>query len=132
MSQENVELFHATNRAWNEGHFEAVVEMLDPDVEWTFSDRFPDAVGTIRSKDAVAKFLRSFSEPWAEIENRPSRVLETGDHVVTDTEFVGRSREGIEVRLRVGHVWTARNGRVVRFCAYPSFGEALAAVGMAE
>jgi len=51
---------------------------------------------------------------------------------VVDVEFVARSREGVEVRLRVGHVGTARNGRCTRFRAYPTFAEALETVRLEE
>jgi probable sodium:solute symporter len=48
MSQENLTLFRTGLAAWNEGNYDAIVDMCHPDVEWTFSDRLPDATGRIR------------------------------------------------------------------------------------
>jgi ketosteroid isomerase-like protein len=132
VSQENVQLLRRGIKAWNAGDIDALLELLDPDVEWTFSDRFPDAIGTVQGKDAVVQFLRTFSEPWAQIETTPRRIVEAGDDVVVDVEFVARSHEGAEVKLRLGHVWTGHNGRCTRFRAYPTFAEALQAVGLEE
>ena len=61
MSQANVELFRAGLEAWNEGDYDAIVEMCHPDVEWIFSDRLPDATGQIRGRDEVRRFFETFT-----------------------------------------------------------------------
>ena len=95
MPQDNVELFRRGPAAWNEGDFGVIVEMCHPDVEWTFSDRLPDA---------------------------------TRRHVVADVRFVANGPDGIEVSMQFIHVWTTRNGQIVRFRGYPTLTEALEAV----
>jgi ketosteroid isomerase-like protein len=57
MPQDNVELFRRGLAAWSEGDFGVIVEMCHSGVEWTFSDRLPDATGDIRGKQAVSDFL---------------------------------------------------------------------------
>jgi ketosteroid isomerase-like protein len=89
MSQEEVDLFNAGLAAWNAGDYEAIVDLCHPDVEWTFSDRLPDATGHIRGK----------AEVW-----------------------------DIEVSMRFIHVWTVRDGQIVRFRGFSSFEEALGVV----
>jgi uncharacterized protein len=128
MPQDNVELFHRGLAAWNEGDLGAIVEMCHPDVEWTFSDRLPDATGDIRGKQAVSDFLARFTEDWAEISIFADQVIDAGDDVVADVRFVAKGRDGIEVSMQFIHVWTIRNGRIVRFRGYPTLAEALEAV----
>jgi ketosteroid isomerase-like protein len=74
MSEENLELFRRGLAAWNAGDHEAIVEMCHPDVEWTFSDRLPDATGEIRGKDSVRTFFETFTGDWSEISIRPDRI----------------------------------------------------------
>jgi ketosteroid isomerase-like protein len=53
--------------------------------------------------------------------------------IVTRTLATGRGRgSGLELDMRIGQIWTFRNGRVVRYESLPSWEEALAAAGIAE
>jgi uncharacterized protein len=132
MSEENLELFRQGLAAWNAGDYEAIVEMCDPDVAWTFSDRLPDATGEIRGKASVRAFFETFTGDWSEISIRPDRVADSGPHVVANVEFAARGRDGIEVSMRFVHVWTVREGQIVRFRGFRTFDEALEAVGPQE
>jgi len=128
VSLENVDLFRKGLAAWNEGDLEAIVEMCHPDVEWTFSNRLPDATGRIRGKAAVRDFFTTFTQDWSEISMVAEQIFDAGDDVVADVRFVAKGREGIEVSMRFVHVWTAHNGQIVRFRGYPTVDEALEAV----
>jgi ketosteroid isomerase-like protein len=128
MSQ-NVKLFRAGLAAWNEGDYEAIVELCHPDVEWTFSGRLPDATGNLQGKAAVRRFFETFTKDWSEISVSPDRVADQGSDVVADIVLLAKGRDGIEVAMRFGHVWTFREGELVRFRSFGTFEEALEAVG---
>jgi ketosteroid isomerase-like protein len=128
MSQENLELFRAGLAAWNEGDYETIVEMCHPDVEWTFSDRLPDATGHIRGREEVRKFFQAFTGDWSEISISTERVADFDHDVVADVAFLAKGRDGIEVSMSFIHVWTVRDGQIVRFRGFASFDEAVAAV----
>ena len=130
MSQANVDLFHRGLAAWNADDLDAIVEMCHPDVEWTFSDRLPDATGRIRGRAAVRDFFSRFTGDWSEISMVAEQIFDIGDDVVADVRLEAKGREGIEVSMRLVHVWTARNGQIVRFRGYPTMDEALEAVGL--
>ena len=132
MSRDNVELFRDGVAAWNAGDYETIVEMCHPDVEWTFSDRLPDATGGIRGKDSVRNFFETFTGDWAEISIRPHRVVDSGPHVIANVEFVARGRDGIEVSMSFVHVWTVLEGQIVRFRGFKTFDEALEAVTLSQ
>lgn len=129
MSVATVDLFQRGLAAWNDGDLEAIVEMCHPDVRWTFSDRLPDATGEIRGRDAVRSFFASFTQDWAEISIAADRVVDAGDDVVAAVRFTARGRDGIEVSMQFVHVWTVTDGQIVRFRGYPTFEQALEAVG---
>jgi uncharacterized protein len=129
MSKENLDLFREGLAAWNEGDYEAIVDMCHPDVVWTFSDRLPDATGRIEGKDAVRSFFQTFTGDWSEISIRAERIADRGSDVVADVAFLAKGRDGIEVSMSFVHVWTVRDGQIVRFRGFGSFEEALEAVG---
>jgi uncharacterized protein len=129
MSQENLALFRTGLAAWNAGDYEAIVAMCHPDVEWTFSDRLPDATGRIQGKYEVRRFFENFTSDWSEISIRADRIEDPGAHVVADVAFHAQGRDGIEVSMRFIHVWTVKDGQIVRFRGFGSFEEALEAVG---
>jgi ketosteroid isomerase-like protein len=128
MSQESLELFRAGLAAWNVGDYETIVAMCHPDVEWTFSDRLPDATGHIKGREEVRKFFQAFTGDWSEISISAERIADSGPEVVADVAFLAKGRDGIEVSMRFIHVWTVRDGQIVRFRGFDSFEEALAAV----
>jgi uncharacterized protein len=129
MSEETLGLFRTGLAAWNEGDYEAIVDMCHPDVEWTFSDRLPDATGRISGKEDVRRFFETFTGDWSEISIRADRIVDRGPNVVADVAFVARGRDGIEVSMRFVHVWTVRDGQIVSFRGFGSFEEALEAAG---
>ena len=132
MSEENLELFRGGLAAWNEGDYEAIVTLCHPEVEWTFSDRLPDATGHIRGREEVRRFFQTFTGDWSEISIRADRVVDAGDHVVANVHFLARGRDGIEASMSFVHVWTVRDGRIVRFRGFQTFDEALEAVDARE
>jgi ketosteroid isomerase-like protein len=129
MSQENVEMFQSGLAAWNAGDYEGIVDMCHPDVEWSFSDRLPDATGHIQGKEEVRRFFKTFTGDWSEISIRANRIADRGEDVVAEVAFVAKGRDGIEVSMQFVHVWTVREGQIVRFRGFRSFEEALEAVG---
>jgi ketosteroid isomerase-like protein len=74
--------------------------------------------------------LTRFTEDWSEISIVADRIIEAGDNVVAEVRFVAQGRDGIEVSMQFVHVWTAREGQVVRFRGYPTLDQALEAVSV--
>jgi uncharacterized protein len=129
VSQETLQLFRTGVAAWNEGDYQALVEMCHRDIEWSFSGRLPDATGQIRGKEEVRRFFETFTGDWSEISVRPDRIVDVGDEVVAEVAFLAKGREGIEVSMRFVHVWTIRDGQILRFRSFGTFDEALEAAG---
>ena len=50
--------------------------------------------------------------------------------MVTRTRLTGRGRDsGLVLDMRIGQVWTFREGKVIRYETHPSWEQALEAVG---
>jgi ketosteroid isomerase-like protein len=132
MSQENVEIVRAILEAFNRGDTEAVVRWVDPGME-TESQAALGAEGSFRGMDGAlevtANFWRSFDKPGAEIDE----CVAAGEHVAISVRYFGRGRtSGIRVDTHGGQVVTFREGRIVRWRIFPTFDEALKAVGLED
>jgi uncharacterized protein len=134
MSRENVELVRAAFEKFLAGRSDFGVELLDPDVEWDASEiPAPDISGVYRGPEGVRQFWREWLAAWETVQFE-YRLVDAGDRVLAliDQRMRGRST-GIEVPLgEYAHVYTFRDGLIVRWKAYMSQSDVLQAVGPSE
>jgi ketosteroid isomerase-like protein len=114
---------------WREADFDRAVAGLGDDFEWVV----PTSPGgeVRRGPEATKEFFREWLEPWEDhrIEWEIRRAPD--DRVVVLSVMHARGRaSGAEVEMRLGQVWTFREGRPVRMVAYNDHDEALAAAGL--
>jgi uncharacterized protein len=112
--------------AYSRGDFEAVLALLDDDVEWRPP---PDSLEPepLRGREAVREYLAPnlFEEQRAE----PKEILEQGDRVlvVARTKIRGAA-SGIEIEETTFHVWTVVEERALRFETFSDRDQASAAM----
>jgi uncharacterized protein len=122
----NVETLRRGYAALNRGDLSAVLELLDPDIEWHEPAHSPDA-GTHRGRDSFERFLRGWIESFDGFRVEPERVVERGEDIVAVVHQTGTGRaSGLKVEARLAHVWTVADGRAVRWEAVPDIDAALA------
>ena len=112
--QHNVTIIRDGYAAWNRGDIDAVVAITDADFEWLAP---PDLVGARggRGRAEFATYLRSFSEVWDDFRCEPEQFWSAGDTVLVLVRETGRGKlSGAHVHHHLVHVWTLRDGRVVR------------------
>ncbi len=109
--------------AYARGDIEAAVAGLHPEVEWIEPDEFPNG-GRRQGPAAVAEYLRSAREMWAELVSESSAVRRGGDIVIIH-HVSGRLVDGTEHEATVADVFTVRDGQAVRMRAYADPSEAL-------
>jgi ketosteroid isomerase-like protein len=131
MSQENVEITRLGYEAANRGDIDGLLDLCAPDIEW--QDVVPDA-RFVQGKDGVRAYFETVWEPWEEICREPEEVIDLGgDQVLVLYHMTGRGKgSGIEIDLRGGDLLTIREGRLVRWMAYPDRAQALEAAGLRE
>jgi ketosteroid isomerase-like protein len=71
MSEENVELARRGFEAFARGGRDAVVELLDPEIELWLPSGLIQAGGTYRGHEAVLGWMKEWAEAWEEIEYKP-------------------------------------------------------------
>ena len=115
--------------AINRADLEAFDDAVSEDFEIDFSNSRSPMSGMYRGRDQAREFLRSFLEPWAELEFVSNEVIELQDGRVLQAGGL-RSRghgSGVEVEASGATVWTVRDRKAAAVKLYQSKEEALEA-----
>jgi len=132
-SQENVELVRRGYDALARGEFDALFQVLDPDVEMRDAGNFPEA-GVYRGHQGVLDFLAQQAPVWDDFRILPERFIPVGDNeVLVLHKQVGRSKiTGLQLEAPYAHIWTIRDGLAIQGRTYDSWEAGLAAAGLRE
>jgi ketosteroid isomerase-like protein len=129
-ADDNVRLAQEGFDAFNRGDVDAVLAMLDPEVEVFASADFPNS-GTFHGREGYLRWVGEWLEAWDRFEIEVLEIEPVGDaHVISLVHQRGRGRgSGIEVTQDVAFMWEVQDARAVRLHLYPDRDAALAAVG---
>jgi ketosteroid isomerase-like protein len=135
MSQENVEVVKRGLDAYNRRDIEALLEELDPEVEWhpALEVLLGGTATVYRGHEGVRELLRDASEALDEIHVEFSNIQGRGDQVVAIGRIRTRGKaSGAETESPLGYVAELRDGRAIRIRTYLDPQEALEAAGLSE
>jgi ketosteroid isomerase-like protein len=106
----DVERVHAGYDAYNEGQYDALLDLMTDDVEVRRSEAGPDSGDPIKGLTA----FRAFLEPDALDQRMEIKEIRwIGERVLVDLVVHARGRgTAIELTQRGYHVWTVRDGRL--------------------
>jgi ketosteroid isomerase-like protein len=128
MTQPNVERFREGFEEWNRGGFEAILDFLDPEIE--FVD-LPQATQPAprRGREAVRAWIADMAEIWEDQRLDVEEVIEVDDRqLIVVARFAARAKgSGIEVDQLVSNLFVFRNRLAVRWQAFSTKAGALAA-----
>lgn len=122
----------AAYAAFNRGDFDAAVQLLDPNVEWTEPAEFPGG-GAYHGVNGVKRYLSQSRAGAADVISEPERFIPSRDRIVV---FVYArvlpkgSNSWQEVRL--ADVYTFHEGRVTQMHAFSNRQDALHWAGVEE
>lgn len=109
-----VEVVRAAYAAYDSGELAEGRRYLDPDVEWVA----PSSAlrrGVVRGADAVLREIESEREAFSRIRRDVLDPRERGERVLAVVSASLRGRHsGIELEQRTPHVFTVRDGVIVR------------------
>ena len=131
MSEENVEVIRLGYEHFNRTG-DVDYSVLDPEVVYDVSRRTFDPL-VFHGHEGVREFLTLSSEQWASRRLEPEELIDAGDKVVASVHLVAVGRQsGVETMARAAHVWTFREGKIVRLTVFQTMNEALEAAGVRE
>jgi ketosteroid isomerase-like protein len=135
MSEENVESLKRANEAGNRRDIEALLEELDPEVEWHPSMQALLGGGqpVYRGHGGVRAMFRDFYDAFAEIHLEFSEIRDLGDRIVAIGHLRTRGKgSGAETESPWGGVSEYKNGKLIRIRTYLDRNQALKAAGLRE
>jgi ketosteroid isomerase-like protein len=133
MSQENVEIVRAAFDAWSRGDWDGTVKDAAPGTEFDWSRAYGPYRGVYRLAE-WRQLIEDFAGTFESARIEANEFIDGGDYVFVPVTTYTRGRAGIEATAGGSHVWTIRDGAVVRVCYYQhdQRSEALQAAGLSE
>ena len=135
MSQENVEVVKRGLEAYNRRDVEALLEELDPEVEWhpALAVLLGGEQTVFRGHQGVRESIQEEDEALAIDQVEISEIRDRGDSVLA----IGRARvrgkeSGVPIESPFGALVDHRNGKTIRLRTYLDLDEALEAAGLSE
>jgi uncharacterized protein len=118
--------------AINRGDLAGILKLQADDVEWLGPGVFPDLAEPHCGHAGVRVYAERVTEAWDRFRIRTERFIDLGERVLVLTREQGRGRgSGVPVQSRgTAHLWTLRDGKVVRFQVYWDREEGLRAAGV--
>ena len=133
MSEENVEIVRRAYQAGAERGPSAVPDFFHQEAEWHPPREDPDSTPR-RGQKAIIRYFDQWLDAWEDFRIEPETLLDAGDKVVAPIRITGRGRgSGAEFpELSSAHVFTLREGQIVRVEVFYDRDEALEAAGLSE
>jgi ketosteroid isomerase-like protein len=132
MPAQNVDLVHRMYEAFNRGDWEGAFADTSPEIEWETDPRHPKA-GVYRGRAEFQRFMQDFEDPFEQTVIEPEEFFARGDRVVAFIKIRRRpSGSTADVEIRIGELWTVRDGKIVRGQAFGEREKALEAAGLSE
>ena len=97
------------------GNPDIIRQVLSPDVRWEVVAGFPYGGIYVGLDSVLTDFFGRLFSDCDEFRAIGSEFFESGDHVIALGDYVGRAkRTGRSFTTRFAHVWTLRDGKIVR------------------
>jgi uncharacterized protein len=125
----NVEVVRAGYEALAGGDAQAVLDLMDPQVEFVNPESAMEG-GTRTGTEGVRTAMGAMQEMFEDYSVEAKEFIPLGDEVVVVATERGRGRSsGAPLEQETAHVFTVRGGRITRFRWFHTREEALAAAG---
>lgn len=132
MSEQNVSVARGMYEGFGSGDIDAVIAALDTNIEWLEAENFIYADGNpYIGKNAVLEgvFMRIVGD-WDDFTVSPKEILDAGETVIGHGYYSGIYKKNQKpVRAQFAHLFTVRDGKVVRFQQYTDTAQFLRVVG---
>jgi ketosteroid isomerase-like protein len=122
-----IETILAGYEAWNRRDLDGLVKILEPDAEFVPIEQ--SIMQSFTGPEGMRTFFDASVEVWEEFLFIPVVFVPIGDAVLVELDVKGTGAgSGIVIEEHWAHVYTQRDGRLVRFQAFRSPEEALQAL----
>jgi len=134
LTMTNSDIIRGLYDAFAKGDVPGVLAALDPLVNWTEAEGFPYG-GTYIGPDAILEnVFMKFGTEWGGFSSVPGQFVDDGDNtVVALGTYSGKYlKTGKSMNVPFAHVWTMRDGKIVRFVQYTDTLVMAKAIGLTQ
>lgn len=133
-TQQNVEIVRRGYEAFGRGDLDALLNLLDEQVEWqTPGPADLPTAGQRKGHDQVREFFGTMNQMFEIQRFEPRTFVAEGDRVIVLGEDTSRvTSTGRMLDQRWAHVFTVRNGKVVAFEEYLDTAAVVAELRLAQ
>ena len=118
MSQENIDTVRRLTEALDRRNWDAVFAYLSPQFEWETDPRHPRA-GVYRGREEFRRFMEDLEDPFEQTVTEIEEIFAKEDRVVAFVKIRRRLKDSSsEVEIRIGELYTFREGELVRGQAF--------------
>jgi ketosteroid isomerase-like protein len=131
MPDENREILNRIYEGWERGDFSVGVADFAPDATLVIEQEIPDA-GEYAGLDGFRNYMSHFLSAWEKLTIKPETFTDAGDDrvlVQVEQNGVGQG-SGAPATLNYFHVWTFRDGKVIRLESILREARAVEAAGL--
>jgi len=132
MSQENVEILETLQEAFNRGRIDTILKYVHPEVEIRLALPAPDLPAQLLGHDGYADWFKTLHSAFRLFTFDTKEMIETDNQIVAVERWLAVGREGVEADVEPTHVYSFRDGLVIRVDGYQSKADGLKAVGLEE
>ena len=118
--QQNIDIVKQGYDAFGRGDLEGLISLLAEDVDWhSPGPKDLPSAGQFRGRDQVRQFFGTLNELYEFLGFEPQQFIAQGDTVVvTGVDTVRVKATGKTVSEKWAHVFTVRDGKLVKFVEY--------------
>jgi ketosteroid isomerase-like protein len=132
MSQENVEIVRRVYDALNRNDWDAAFEAAEPDVELVPPDRSP-ASAPVRGVGEVRAWAADQQETVGDLSIQVEELIQTDQSIVALIRLRVRPHGAdADLELRIAHLWTLRDRKLIRCEVFPERERAIEAARLRE
>jgi len=116
---DNKQIIENGYKCFATGDIPGLLGTFDENIEWTEAEGFPYG-GTYTGANAIVEnvFMKLGGE-WEGFSAVPNEILDAGDNIVALGHYTGKYKEtGKSMKVPFAHVWTLRDGKIVKFVQY--------------
>ena len=132
MTDEDLEAVRQVYGEWSRGNWSPRFEFYDAAMEWGWSDEFPGLAGVYHDPAERNDRVQEWLKEWEDWRCEAEELVVSGDQIVALCRYRGRGRgSGVSLETKGAHVWTLRDGKVIRLVIFATRERALQEAGLA-
>jgi ketosteroid isomerase-like protein len=120
---ENLQTIQSAYRAFGKGDMPALFGHFDADIEWQLAEHHvyarADGAAFRGAQELGEQFFARLAPEWQEFIVSPARFHDARDTIIVEGRYTGthtRTRRRLDAQFC--HLWTLKNGKVIRFQQY--------------